>query len=110
LKLSPTVPFEELRLSKCQAEILAVLLSEDRWWPTWELWEAMAHSNAGPEVIKVFAFHLKRKLRAGISDQDDEMVASQYARGYRLTSETRTRLLNWNTNRDEPETDTRAAA
>jgi DNA-binding response OmpR family regulator len=95
ISIRQRIPFDDLNLSKCQAEVLAILLSEDRWWTTWHLWEKLQHSEAGPEVVKVFVFHLKRKLKTALGD--DELIRSQHARGYCLTEHARRVLLNWNT-------------
>ena len=85
------MPAEALGLSRCETEMLGLLLSEDRWWKTRELWRAMT-TDGGPEIIKVFAF----RLRAKIGRDGGNPIPGQKGRGYRLTPDSRARLMNWN--------------
>jgi DNA-binding response OmpR family regulator len=99
------MPAEELGLSRCEAEMLGLLLSEDRWWKTRELWCSMT-TDAGPEIIKVFAFRLRTK----IGRVNENPVEGVKGRGYRLTQAARTRLLNWSSVQRNPATPAARAA
>ena len=88
------MPSEQLGLSRCEAEMLGLLLSESRWWSRRELHREMT-TQAGPEVIKVFANRINRKLKA--ANTEDRIQGRVRVGGFRVSDEARARLLNWPT-------------
>lgn len=91
-------PPPELRLTAHEAAILQAMIAHDRVAPNWLLYEATRQApnaqgfDVDPKIIQIRICHLRKKLAPfGMS------VETVWARGYRLESESRHRLLNWNT-------------
>lgn len=98
LAIRLAMPAEELGLSRCEAELLGLLLSEDRWWSRDELYREMS-TQAAPCVIKVFANRINRKLRA--ANCNHRIEGRVRVGGFRISEEARQRLLHWPANQSE---------
>ncbi len=91
----------EFSLTPHETFVLATLVSDDRWWPTWEIGLKIPGSHASDRTMKVHVHRIRRKLREralkrGAMSADD-FIEGQYGKGYRISPETRQRLLNWPT-------------
>lgn len=87
----------DLGLTRTEAEVLAILLSEDRIWPAWELGMKLSHSQGQARTLSVFITHLRDKL----GRESDSILSNRGRRrgGYQLSPSARSRLLSWNEKR-----------
>lgn len=85
----------ELGLTPMQARLLAALVANDRTLPRWFLFEASRGDGCWSEIEGDKLVHtVISKIRSQIEPFGLEIL-TVYNTGYRLTPESRARLLNW---------------